>query len=129
MAERIKPLREFAIPALGNMKSSIEAPDIAANNFELKPALLNMVQQNQFGVLPQEDPNLHLSIFLERSNTFKPNGVQNDAIRLRLFPFSLRDKARAWLHSLPDGSIKTWDQLDFRKRFSPNTSSEQNGLT
>jgi len=42
---------------------------------------------------------------------WKLNGVSIDAIRLHLFPFPLRDKARAWLHSLPSGCITTWDEL------------------
>jgi len=41
----------------------------------------------------------------------KLNGVSTDAIWLRLFPFSLKDKARAQLHSLPSGCITTWDKL------------------
>ena len=68
-----------------------------------------------------EDPNLHLSVFLEVCDTLKINGASTDAIRLRLFPFSLRDKARAWLHSLPPGSISTWEELTkaFLARFFP----------
>ena len=58
-----------------------------------------------------EDPNVHLSVFLEVCNMLKLNRVSSDAIRLRLFPFSFRDKARAWLHSLPSGCITTWDEL------------------
>ena len=38
-------------------------------------------------------------------------GVTNDAIRLRLFSFSLKDKAKAWLNSLLVGSISTWNML------------------
>jgi len=41
-----------------------------------------------------EDPNLHLSVFLEVCDTLKIEGESIDVIRLRLFPFSLRDKAR-----------------------------------
>ncbi|XP_022851217.1 uncharacterized protein LOC111373002 [Olea europaea var. sylvestris] len=37
------------------------------------------------------------------------NGVTEDAIRLRLYSFSLRDKAKAWFQSLPYGSITTWE--------------------
>jgi len=70
-----------------------------------------MVQQSQFGGSPMEDPNLHLLIFLEVCDTLKLNEVSTDAIRLRLFPFSLKDKAWAWLHSLPPDSIRTWDEL------------------
>jgi len=40
-------------------------------------------------------------VFLEVCGTLKHNGVSTDIIRLRLFLFSLSDKARAWLHSLP----------------------------
>jgi len=68
-----------------------------------------------------EDLNLHLSVFLEVCDTLKINGASTDAIRLRLFPFSLKDKARAWLHSLPPGSISTWEELTkaFLAKFFP----------
>ena len=68
-----------------------------------------------------EDPSFHLSVFLEVCDTLKINGASTDAIRLRLFPFSLRDKARAWLHSLLPGSISSWDELTkaFFARFFP----------
>ncbi|XP_021751942.1 uncharacterized protein LOC110717527 [Chenopodium quinoa] len=35
--------------------------------------------------------------FLEKCDTMKLNGVTDDTIRLHLFPFSLRDRAREWL--------------------------------
>ena len=92
-----------------------------------------MVQQSQFGGLPMEDPNLHLFVFLEVCDTLKTNGASTDVIRLRLFPFSLRDKARAWLHSLPSGSISTWEELTkaFLAKFFPpsKTASLRNQIT
>ncbi|KAK5842285.1 hypothetical protein PVK06_004621 [Gossypium arboreum] len=48
---------------------------------------------------------------LEYCYTFKINGFSDDASRLRLFPFSLRNKAKQWLNSLPRGSITTWEQI------------------
>ncbi|MCQ7416326.1 retropepsin-like aspartic protease family protein, partial [Salmonella enterica] len=70
---------------------------------------------------PTEDPNSHLKSFLDICGTVKINGVSEDAIRLRLFPFSLQDKARDWLQSIPPGSITTWDALvqAFLKKFFP----------
>ena len=70
------------------------SPTIDANNFKLKPTLILMVRQSQFRRTPSEDPNLHLSIYLEVCDTLKLNGVSTDVIHLRLFPFSLRDKER-----------------------------------
>ena len=75
----------------------IRRQTINANNFELKPVLISMVQQAQFSGLPLDDPNIHLAMFLEIYDIVKMNGVTEDTIRLRLFPFSLRDKARGWL--------------------------------
>ncbi|XP_020272344.1 uncharacterized protein LOC109847526 [Asparagus officinalis] len=72
-------------------------------------------------------PTTHSSIFLEYCDTLKMNGVSDDAIKLRLFPFSLRDKARAWLQSLPPGSITTWDQLSeaFLAKYFPPSKTAQ----
>jgi len=70
-----------------------------------------------------EDPNLHISVFIEVCDTLKLNKVSTDVIQLHLFPFSLRDKARAWLHSLPSGYITAWDKLTrafLAKFFSPS---------
>ena len=51
----------------------------------------------------------------------KYNGVSDDAIRLRLFLFSLKDKAKNWLISEPLDLITTWDDLSnkFLARFFP----------
>jgi len=73
--------------------------------FEIKHALLNLVQQNQFSGSPSQDPNLHIATFLRLSGTLKANGVTQEVIRLHLFPFSLRDRASAWFHSLQNGTI------------------------
>ena len=105
-----RALKDYLIP---NMTiSSIQRPAIQANNFEIKPAIIQMIQNFvQFVGLGNEDPNLHIVNFLEICDTFKHNGVTDDAIRLHLFPFSLQNKAKAWLISLPPGTITTWDGL------------------
>ena len=101
-----KALRDYAMPSVNGATSSIRRPAIQANNFEIKPAIIQMIQQTiQFGGLSQEDPNVHIANFLEICDTFKHNGVTDDAIRLRLLPFSLRDKAKFWLNSLPPSII------------------------
>ncbi|KAL4363294.1 hypothetical protein GQ457_04G021310 [Hibiscus cannabinus] len=35
----------------------------------------------------------------------------NDVLKLNLFPYSLRDKAKTWLNNLQPGSLQSWTQL------------------
>ena len=86
---------DFVTPGVQGITSSLTRPNVEAHNFKLKPALIFMVKQSQFGGTPLEDPSLHLSVFVEVCNTLKLNGVTIDVIQLWLFPFSLKDKARA----------------------------------
>ena len=43
-----------------NKYSAIKPPVINANDYELEPALITMVQQNRFAGHPTEDPSEHL---------------------------------------------------------------------
>jgi len=131
--EQRKTLRDYVTPGVHNQTPGITIPLVTAHNFELKLALISMVQQSQFGGSPMEDLNLHLLVFLEVCNMLKINEASSDAIWLRLFPFSRRDKVRAWLHSLPPGSILTWEELTkaFLAKFFPpsKTASLRNQIT
>ena len=107
---------------------AVKQPAIDVNDFELKPALINMVQQNQFTGHPTENPNEHLGRFLRIASSIKLNGVRSEVIQLQLFPFSLRDMAATWFNSLPYESVDTWEKLMgvyFTKFFSPFLTSEQ----
>ena len=100
------------MPGLGGTKRSITWPSINSNNFEFKPSLIQIIQNIvQFYRMPIKDPNDHITEFLEIYDTFKFNGVTEDALRLRLFPFSLKDKAKMWLKTQSVGLFMTWDDL------------------
>ena len=40
----------------------------------------------------------------------KKKDTDNDIVKLKLFPFSLRDRAIAWFSSLPKNSIDSWNK-------------------
>ncbi|XP_027060802.2 uncharacterized protein [Coffea arabica] len=86
-----------------------------------------MVQQSQYGSNATEDPNSHLSTFLEICDTIKFNGVSDDAIKVKLFPFSLRDKAKVWLQSHSPNTFTTWVDLSkalLNKFFPPGKTAK-----
>ncbi|XP_058769282.1 uncharacterized protein LOC131643146 [Vicia villosa] len=113
--------KEFAQPSNEEPSSSIVNPSITTNNLELKPSILQLVQQNQFAGLASENQNQHLKAFIQLADTLKENGAPLEEIRLRLFPFSLRGKAHDWLDSLSANSITTWEDLRrvFLARYFP----------
>ncbi|KAL8098873.1 hypothetical protein AgCh_031552 [Apium graveolens] len=119
---------------IGNQGECRELEPITANTFEIKPGIIQMVQNSvQFGGYLTEDPNMHIRDFIEICDTFKFNNVSEDAVKLRLFPFSLRDKSKSWLHSLTAGSITTWEDLaqKFLTKFFPmaKITALRNALT
>ncbi|CAH9064555.1 unnamed protein product [Cuscuta epithymum] len=108
-------------------QDSILYPGVDAANFEIKPALISLVSANKFGGSKNEDPTSHVKQFLRVLQTLKLNGASVDAIRLRLFPFSLRDEALSWLNSKPSGYFNTWEKLhrDFMKEFYPPSKASK----
>ena len=64
---------------------------------------------------------MHLTNFIEVCDMVKYNGVIEEALRMRLFPLSLGDKAKHWLTSQPPDSITSWNNLvqKFLTKFFP----------
>ena len=91
-------LEELALP-LTIVQTTIQRPPIQANNFELKSVTLQMLQNILFHGLISENPNMHLTYFIEVCDTVKYNGVTEEALRLRLFLLLLGDRAKHWLTS------------------------------
>jgi hypothetical protein len=77
--------------------------------FEIKTSTIRMVQHSPF--TSKEDPNLHLQAFIKLCQTFNMDGVTQDQMRARLFPFSLLGKALQWFYSQPAETVQNWDIL------------------
>ena len=119
-------LDEFVLPPTV-VQTAIRRPPIQANNFELKSVTVQMLQNILFHGLPHENPNMNLTNFLEVCDTIKYNRVTEEALRLRLFPLSLGDRAKHWLTSQPPDSITTWNDLvqKFLTKFFPPSKIAQ----
>src|SRR3954454_4961583 len=82
------------------------APEAAF--YEIKPALLNLVMKEQFSGISAEDATSHLNNFVELCEMQKYRDIDGDIVNMKLFPFSLRGRAKDWLLSLPRNSIDSW---------------------
>ncbi|GMJ01880.1 hypothetical protein HRI_003857200 [Hibiscus trionum] len=87
--------------------------------FQLKTGLIHLLPT--FNGLPTESPHKHLAEFHMMCSSMKPQGVSEDQIKLREFPFSLAGMAKEWLFYLPPNSINTWADLSrvFLDRYFP----------
>ncbi|KAL4302757.1 hypothetical protein GQ457_10G012330 [Hibiscus cannabinus] len=119
----VKTIHDYLVEDLEGLNPAITILEFEAEHFELKLVIFNMLNTlGQFGRSPVENARQHLKSFLEICNSFKIHGVSNDVLNLKLFPYSLRDKAKAWLNNLPPVSFQSWIELNrcFLAKFSYN---------
>ena len=114
-----RTIREFFAPLAANVATGPNFINVDTH-FELKPALITMVQASSFCGKAHEDVNAYLQHFSEICSTFSIKGVTQEAIRLHLFPFSLLGKAKQWFYSNRN-AIDTWDKCSnvFHVKFFP----------
>ena len=69
--------------------------------------------KDQFLGTPNEDATSHLNTFMELCDMQNKKDVDNDVVKMKLFPFSLRDSAKIWFSSLPRNSIDSWNKCKY----------------
>ncbi|GJR92611.1 reverse transcriptase domain-containing protein [Tanacetum coccineum] len=108
-------------------EDAIVVPAVLADQFELKPELLDFISNNPFFSLENDDPHSHIRRFYQITQTLKLNHVPDDVVKLILFPFSLKGAAETWLENEPPCSITTWDDLvsKFLNRFYPHSKTKE----
>ncbi|KAL6498650.1 hypothetical protein OROGR_028197 [Orobanche gracilis] len=121
---REKTLIEYFSPVTANSPSCIVLPTTNATHFELKPSIIQLIPS--FYGLEREDPYMHVKEFLDICSTFRFQNFSDESVKLRLFPFSLKDKAKFWLNSLQAKTITSWDQLvnKFLAKFFPMSKTD-----
>ena len=101
MAQYNTKLCDFANTNNNDFISTPIAPLTDAESCEINAALLNLVMKDQFSGLPSEDAATHLNSFVDLCDMQKKKDVDNAIFKLKLFPFSLRDRAKTWFPSIP----------------------------
>nr|CAN82706.1 hypothetical protein VITISV_037843 [Vitis vinifera] len=120
--------------AFRSMRDRMHPPRMSALSCIVPPTEQLVIRPHIVPLLPtfhgmeSENPYAHIKEFEDVCNTFQEEGASIDLMRLKLFPFTLKDKAKIWLNSLRPRSIRTWTDLqpEFLKKFFP--THRTNGL-
>ena len=112
-------LRDLFAPVTTSSHSCIVLPPTNDTHFVLKPHVIQLL--SSFHGLDNENPYGHMKKFKDICATFKFQKFFEESVDLRLFPFSLHDRAKAWLDSNTLGSITSWESLlsKFYNKFFP----------
>jgi len=115
--ERQQTLKELAAPNMENQPLCINIDNNV--NFELKSSFIHLLPT--FNGLAGEDPHTHLKEFHMVCIDMKPNGVDEEHVKLKAFPFFLKGAAKAWVFSILPGSIGTWNAMKkiFLEKYFP----------
>ena len=82
-------LEDYSSSSVPQFFTSIAQPEVQAQTITYPPSLIQLIQNNLFHGLSNEDPYAHLATYIEICKTIRLAGVLEDAIRLSLFSFSL----------------------------------------
>ncbi|KAL0319774.1 UNVERIFIED_CONTAM: hypothetical protein Sradi_5238900 [Sesamum radiatum] len=93
-----RTIKEMTSLDLNQQPLSIEYPTSDVD-FELKSDLIHLLPT--FRGLVGEDPHKHLKEFMWCVFGMRLQGITEEQVKLRAFPFSLSDKAKDWLYYLP----------------------------
>jgi hypothetical protein len=112
-------LQDHYIPPTYTTPSCLRLLDITATHYEIKPSTIQSLPT--FLGLTHENPYDFLSEFQTICSTIQFTGFTEDALKMHLFIFALKDRAKHWFQSLEPDSITSWDQLQqvFLKQYFP----------
>ncbi|RVW58959.1 Retrovirus-related Pol polyprotein from transposon 17.6 [Vitis vinifera] len=100
-----------------SMRDRMHPPRMSAPSCIVPPTEQLVIRPYLVPLLPtfhgmeSENPYAHIKEFEDVCNTFQEGGASIDLMRLKLFPFTLKDKAKIWLNSLRPRSKFQTSQL------------------
>ncbi|RDX98443.1 hypothetical protein CR513_18630, partial [Mucuna pruriens] len=109
MENNDRTLKELATPDVVYQPWCIQYPQLEpTQTYELKFGLIHLLPK--FHGLSREDPHKHLKEFHVVCSTMRPQGISEDYIKMKVFPFSLDGAAKDWLYLQPV-LFNTWGDM------------------
>ena len=96
--------KDFALPIMGAQPSMILLSDLQPS-YELKSSHFNTLPV--FRGKPDEDSLQFMKEYYNIVTTIRLGGLTEDRLRMRCFPYCMKDEAKKWLLALSAGSLIT----------------------
>jgi len=96
LEDRFYPIRTF-------LPSRIQLPEVESKIFKIKPQFINTLPH--YHGLESKDAYFFIREFEEVSLIMRIPQLGDDAVRLHVVPFTLKDLAKKWLYNLVENSI------------------------
>ncbi|RDY04252.1 hypothetical protein CR513_12057, partial [Mucuna pruriens] len=110
MENNDRTLKEMATPDVVYQSWCIQYPQLKpAQTYKLKSGLIHLLPK--FHGLAREDPHKHLKEFHMVCSTMRPQGILEDYIKMKVFPFTLDGAAKDWLYLQPV-LFNTWRDMN-----------------
>jgi hypothetical protein len=109
-------LFEISAPKGDHLEPPSLSHPIKTLSYELRPALIALVRENSFAGTKEESPYIHLRGFEQVCSIIVIEGMNQQTLKWKLFPFSLVGGAKKWFYSLVRSMEGSWDK--HREKFS-----------
>ena len=109
--DNITPINQFAAPTGAQLEPPESLKPILTSGYELRPSLINLVQEQSFSGEGDEKPYTHLREFKQTYACLQIAGMSHETFKWKLFPFSLMGRAKHW-YTQTVGSVQgDWEAL------------------
>ncbi|GFZ02203.1 hypothetical protein Acr_15g0008110 [Actinidia rufa] len=115
-----RTMRDYMNPARQTPISAIVLP-AHHTTLNLRSGMLQALPH--FNGCESERPYTHLKDFEDACSIFQDNSCPREVLLLKLFPFTLKEKAKSWFNSLRPRSIYSWNAMEgefLKKKFPEN---------
>jgi len=90
------PILQFFAPMETSLVQHESSQPIQTCSYRLSPQLISLVQSLSFLGEGDENPYQHIRDFEQTCDCLRIEGISNESLRWKLFPFLLKGKARQW---------------------------------
>ena len=105
------PIYQYGAPLSASLQPKESSKPILAPGYELRPYLINMVQDQPFSGEDARNPYSHLNEFEQTCACLPIAGMSNETLRWKLYPFSLTRKAKRWYNLTIESRQEDWEAL------------------